>query len=213
MIRRDEEGSVHGEPHGDESRKSGPEKQGGQGETQAADVESQAKSKSGPPDLLAAKTRECEDLVEQIKRLAAEFSNYQKRSDRRMEEERRLIVRDFVLDLLPGIDNLERTLAAAEKTQDVKVLADGLRMALEQFLAGLKKNGITPIEADGKPFSPEHHDAVAHVPSDEHAAGHVIEELQKGYRLHDRTIRPSRVAVSKGKPEAPQGEELTGGQA
>jgi molecular chaperone GrpE len=199
MIRHDDKGSAHGKPQGDEPQKApGPETPGAAG----AESKGQAEAR----ELLAAKTRECADLVEQVKRLAADFSNYQKRADRRLEEERRLIVRDFVLDLLPGLDNLERTMVAAEKSQDVKVLTDGLRMAHEQFLAGLKKHGVTQVEAGaGEPFSPEHHDAVTHIPNEEHAAGHVIEEFQKGYRHYDRTLRPSRVAVSKGKPETLQG--------
>jgi molecular chaperone GrpE len=210
MIRPEDKSSAHGKPgSGEGSGKAG----GPQGEHQkpgsapatagkaAEPAAAHGKGGSSAEELLAAKTRECEDLIEQLKRLAADFSNYQKRADRRLEEDRRLIVRDLVLDLLPGIDNLERTMAAVGKTPDIQVLVDGLRMAHEQLLAGLKKHGVTPIESDGKPFSPEHHEAIAHVPSQQHAEGHVIEELQKGYVQHGGTLRPSRVAVSKGKPQ------------
>jgi len=216
MIRPDD----HPSPHGRHGPGEGPHKPGdhhahgpGQPPAPAAPPAAGAAGKAAEPpaneaagksafeETLAAKTRECQELVDQIKRVAADFSNYQKRADRRMEDDRRLIVRDLVLDLLPGIDNLERTIAAAEKAPDAKVLLDGVRMAHQQLLAALKKHGVTPIETSGEQFSPEHHEAVAHVPSAEHAEGRIIEEFQKGYRQHGATLRPSRVAVSKGKPQ------------
>jgi len=222
MTRRDDRPSAHGKP----GTGAGPQKPGGpEGhgaacpppEAPGKAVEppaAESKGKPAPEELLAARTRECEDLMDQLKRVAADFSNFQKRTERRMEEERRLIVRDLVIDLLPGIDDLERTIAAAEKAPDIKVLVDGLRMAHEQLLAGLSRHGVTPIEAGGEPFSPEHHEAVAHVPSDQHAEGHVIEEFQKGYRHQGLTLRPSRVAVSKGKAEAePEKDEAPPGDA
>jgi molecular chaperone GrpE len=76
----------------------------------------------------------------------------------------------------------------------------GLRLVRERFLAGLKAHGITPIDAERCAFDPEHHEAVAHVPSDEHPAGHIIGEAQRGYRHGVQTLRASRVAVSSGEP-------------
>jgi molecular chaperone GrpE len=204
MNRHNDPHSPHGKHgHGDEAAKPAqPSKFGPPPEAGEKPTESPAPAGRGKPEeLLATKTRECEDLIDQLRRLAADFSNFQKRTERRLEEDRRLIVRDLVLDLLPGIDNLERTISAAEKAPDIKVLLDGLRMVHEQLLAGLRKHDVTPIEARGEAFSPEHHEAVMHVPSDAYAEGQVIEELEKGYRHHGRTLRPSRVAVSKGKPE------------
>ncbi len=153
-------------------------------------------------DALDAKQRQCQELRDSLQRLAAEFSNYQKRAERRVQDGRQEAVGDLVLDLLPVIDNLERAIAAAEATPDLDAFLEGVRLLHGQLLAALKKHDITPIEADRRAFDPEHHEAVAHVPSDEHPSGHVIEEMQKGYRLGDRTLRASRVAVSSGKPEA-----------
>jgi molecular chaperone GrpE len=160
-------------------------------------------------DARETKERQCRELLDSLQRLAAEFSNYQKRAERRVQDGRQEAVGDLVLDLLPVIDNLERAIAAAEATPDLDAFLEGVRLLHGQLLAALKKHGITPIEADQRAFDPEHHEAVAHLPSDEHPSGHVIEEMQKGYRLGDRTLRASRVAVSSGKPEAETDEDAT----
>ena len=153
-------------------------------------------------DALAAKQRECEELLDRYQRLAAEFSNYQKRADRRATDERREAVADLVLDLLPVIDNFERAIAAAEATPDFDAFHEGVGLVHDQLLAALKKHGVTPIEAAERAFDPEHHEAVAHVPSDEHPSGHVMGEVRKGYRLGEQTLRATRVAVSSGEPQA-----------
>lgn len=153
-------------------------------------------------DGLAAGQRECDELRDRLQRLAAEFSNYQKRSERRVRDERMEAVGDLVLDLLPAIDNFERAIEAAEATPDFDAFLEGVRLVHDQLLAALKKHGVTPIHAAERPFDPEHHEAVAHLPSDEHPNGHVMEEMLRGYRFGERTLRASRVAVSSGKPQA-----------
>jgi molecular chaperone GrpE len=165
----------------------------------------QAAPEGAVESALEVRTRECKELVDQLQRLAAEYYNYQKRAARMAEETKRLAIRDLVLDLLPAIDDFERALAAAKANPDVHVLLEGLGMAHAQLLAGLRKHGITPIEAGGAEFDPEQHEAVAHVPSEEHAEGRIVHEVHKGYRFHDWLLRPSRVAVSRGKP-APEAE-------
>ena len=167
--------------------------------------------KEAPPaegeDVRETKERQCRELLDSLQRLAAEFSNDQKRAERRVQDGRQEAVGALVLDLLPVIDNLERAIAAAEATPDLDAFLEGVRLLHGQLLAAFQKHGITPIEADQRAFDPEHHEAVAHVPSDEHPSGHVIEEMQRGYRLGDRTLRASRVAVSSGKPEAETDED------
>ncbi len=155
-------------------------------------------------DLLAAKTREGKDLVDQLQRLAAEYSNYQKRMERHFQEEKKHGIRALVLDLLPAIDNFERALDAAAAKPSFESLLEGVRAVHDQMLAALAAHGVEQIDAADQPFDPEHHEAVTLVPSESHAEGKVVEVMQKGYRLHGRTIRPSRVAVSGGppKPEA-----------
>lgn len=153
---------------------------------------------------LAAKARECRDLVDQLQRLAADYSNYQKRMERVTEDEKQRAVAEVVLDLLPAIDNFERALAAAQAKPDFASLLEGVRLVHAQLLAGLKKHGIMPIDTGGMAFNPEHHEAVAHLESAEHPEGQVMHEMHKGYLFHGRILRPSRVTVSKGKPEGPQ---------
>ena len=157
--------------------------------------------------LLAAKTSECEALLDQLKRLAAEFSNYQKRMERNFQEEQRMAVRGLVLDLLPVLDNLERALAHAQADAGARALETGVKAVYDQLAAALRKHGVTPFDAQGQAFSPEHHEAVTLVPSDEVPQGRVAEVLQTGYRLHGQLIRPSRVAVSGGPPK-PDGENV-----
>jgi len=158
---------------------------------------------------LETKTRECQELIDQLQRLAAEYANYQKRTERTLQDERRVGIRDMVLDLLPALDNLDRTLAAAKDKPSLDALLAGVRVVRDQMLAALQKHGVTPIEAAGQPFNPEHHEAVALLPSESHPEGNVAEEVQKGYRMDGRTIRATRVAVSSGepKPQPPEGGE------
>jgi molecular chaperone GrpE len=166
--------------------------------------DAQSKAPTEPPageNPLAAKTRECEELLERLKRTTADYLNYQKRMERRLEEVRRFAVRDLLLDVLPVIDNFERALKHAEEQPEFESLLEGVRLVHDQLLAVLRKHGVERIEAEGKPFDPEHHEAVAQLPSEEHPEGHVAGEMQAGYRLHDQTLRPSQVAVSSGMAE------------
>jgi len=169
----------------------------------------QAPAESAGEDPLAAKTRECEELLERLKRATADYLNYQKRMERRLDEVKRFAARDLLLDVLPVLDNFERALKHAEEKPEFESLLQGVRLVHEQLLAALRKHGVERIEARGKPFDPAHHEAVAQLPSEEHPEGHVAGEMQAGYRLHDQTLRPSRVAVSSGmaeEPPAPQDE-------
>ena len=192
-----------------------PEKKPGPQETEGLPPPAgdQAAGAADEPPL-AARTRECEQLLERLKRTTADFLNYQKRSERRMEEVRQFAVRDLLLDLLPVLDNFERALAHAGTQSDFQSLLDGIRLVHDQFVAAIQKHGVEKIEAQGRPFDPEHHEAVAHLPSDEHPEGHVADVMQAGYRLHDQTLRPSRVTVSKGRTGEvePQPEDGAAGE-
>ena len=152
-------------------------------------------------------TPEYRDLVDQLQRLAAEYANYQKRMDRRLAEEHQHGAGRLAIDILPALDNLDRALAAAEAGTEPDVFLQGVRVAREELLAALRKHGVTPIEAVGRPFDPHVHEAIAHLPSEDRPEGHVLEESRKGYRMGDRTIRPSRVAVSRG-PSGRQASRL-----
>ena len=166
-----------------------------------SDAGDDAAAPETPQDTVEESRREVQDLKDRLQRVAADFSNYQKRMQRRLEDEKREAVRDFLRDLLPVIDNFERALASADEGGDPEAFRQGVRMVHDQLLAALAQHGVEPIDAAGRRFDPEHHEAVAHLPSEEHPSGHVIDEVQRGYRHGDRTLRPSRVAVSRGPAE------------
>jgi len=175
------------------------------------DVKGEAETPEGL-DALTEKDRECADLLDRLQRKTAELLNFQSRVDKRTGEAVWAARRDLVVDLLPVIDNFERALAAAETQADPDAFHEGVQLVHDQLLAALEKQGVERIEADGREFDPEHHEAVAHVPSGEHPANHVIDVTQAGYRLDGRTVRPSRVAVSSGPADA-AGDEVPGGGA
>jgi molecular chaperone GrpE len=102
------------------------------------------------------------------------------------------------------VDNLERALAHTEST-DVASLLEGVRLVLRQFTHALEKCDVTPVDADGKPFDPNQHEAIGQQDSDA-PPGSVISVLQKGYRLSDRLLRPALVVVARAKAEATPAE-------
>ena len=181
------------------------------GEASAAGPAAGPETQTPPPASeaetpLAAKTKECKDLLDQLQRLAAEYSNYQKRMERSLQDERRTGIRDLVVDLLPVLDNFERALEHVQDEAGKDAVVAGIKAVYEQLLAALKKHGVTTFESHGLEFDPEHHEAIAMVASDEHAEGTIAHVMQKGYRLHGQTIRPSRVAVSSGGAAKPPTE-------
>jgi len=145
-----------------------------------------------------ASNAELEQWKEKFLRAKAELLNYQRRAEKDRAESLRYANAGLVKALLPVLDDLERVIvAAAEHKSDPDALADGVRLTLENCLKILNSFGIEPIEALGKPFDPSRHEAMMQQPSDEYAEPTVLTEMVKGYRLHDRVLRPSRVIVSK----------------
>ena len=104
------------------------------------------------------------------------------------------------------IDDLERTADAARAVPSGQAIADGVRIVSEHFQKILRDHGIAPIEAVGRPFDPTYHEALLQQPSDAHPAGIVVQELARGYTMHERVLRPSRVAVSGGPTQPASGE-------
>jgi molecular chaperone GrpE len=142
----------------------------------------------------AEKTRD--EYLKLAKSARADFENYQIRARRDRDEERRYAQMPLAHDLLAPLDNLERATAAAKQAGEKGALAQGVTMVVSQLLDVLRRHGITPIEAQGQPFDPNLHQAVLQVPSEEHPANTVVQVLETGYMMHDRVLRPARVAVS-----------------
>jgi molecular chaperone GrpE len=147
------------------------------------------------PEAAADVQKERDDARDQLLRTRAEFVNYQKRSKQQAEVDRLYAIGNLAHDLLDVIDNLHRA-ADAMRTTAGEAIGEGLDIVHKQFLATLAKYGVEPIEAIGRPFDPNFHDALMQQPSADHPEGTVVAELSKGYKIHDRVLRPSKVAVS-----------------
>jgi molecular chaperone GrpE len=140
---------------------------------------------------------ERDQYLDMAQRTRAEFENYQKRARKEREDERRYLNFAFAFDLLPVLDNLERALQAAQQAGDTGALAQGVALVQTQFLEQLKRHGVTPIiDAQGKPFDPNLHQAVMQQPSDQVEPNTVLQALERGYTIHDRVLRPTKVIVS-----------------
>jgi molecular chaperone GrpE len=164
-------------------------------ELSQAEVPESPPAEAAPEDELANVRRERDDYLDQLQRSRAEFANFQKRSRSQAEVDRQYAVGGLALDLLGVIDNLDRALEAARKA-DAGPIVEGLELVRRQFLEALAKHGVEPIEALGRPFDPNHHEAVLQQPDAGRPEGTVAAELGRGYRLRDRVLRPSKVAVT-----------------
>jgi molecular chaperone GrpE len=156
---------------------------------------------AGGPNLqeaLATKIEECKALNDRYLRQAAEFENYKRLAQRDQREQIRFGNEQLLKELLPVIDNLERALKSAKDKGGGGAVLQGVDLTLKQMTAALAKFGVQPVATVGQPFDPTTHQAVSHAASDTVATGHVAEEFQKGYRLHDRVLRPAMVSVSSG---------------
>jgi molecular chaperone GrpE len=146
------------------------------------------------PDPLEDLRRERDSLQDRLLRTAAEFENYRKRMDRERRELADYTAGEVISELLPIIDNLERALQAAAEDDPLR---KGVELTHRQMLDLLRKRGVKPIEALGADFDPNFHQAVIHEESTEHREGEVMAELQRGYVVGDRLLRPAMVKVAK----------------
>jgi molecular chaperone GrpE len=147
------------------------------------------------PEAVGALQEECGSLRDQLLRSRAEFENYRKRTAREVERIRKTAAESLIHDLLAVVDNLE--LALNNAVGESGPMIEGVRLVHKQFLDTLERNGLEPIEAVGRPFDPNVHEAIAQTPSSEVAPDHVVEEFQRGYRLGGQILRPSKVVVSQ----------------
>jgi molecular chaperone GrpE len=140
-------------------------------------------------------------------RLAAEFENYKKRTVREFDALVQSASQDVIRDLLPILDGVDRALAHREKGQaDSEGYQEGVRLIMEQFPKVLSNRNLKKIETVGQRFDPNIHEALLQMPSDEYEAGIVSTEVEKGYRLGDKVLRPAKVVVSQGKPTPEESE-------
>lgn len=136
------------------------------------------------------------ELEDKYYRLAAEYTNFQRRSREEKEAMYTNAVSDTVAELLPILDNLQRAMDTPAETKEAKIIADGVAMIAKLAVDTFAKLGVEPIEAVGKEFDAAVHNAVMHVDDDSFGKNEVVEEFQKGYKCKDKVIRYSMVKVA-----------------
>jgi len=162
----------------------------------AVDAEQEASQvqPSVDPELRAARD-EVEANFARYQRLAADFENYKRRTRQELADRTQYANEELLRKLLPILDNLRRALDHAPEGID-RNWFDGLRMVVRQFEDTLQAQGVSPIPAVGEKFDPSQHEAIAREETDEHEEGTIVEEMQPGYRLHERVLRPTLVKVA-----------------
>lgn len=172
---------------------------GQQGETKQEEVQA-AKGEKKSPFKKKEKKKDkrderIEELTDQVKRQMAEFENFRKRTEKEKTQMYEVGVKSIVEKILPVVDNFERGLAAVPEEQKEDAFVDGMDKIYKQMMTVFAELDIKPIEAVGKEFDPEFHNAVMQVESEEYESGVVAQELQKGYTYRDSVVRHSMVAV------------------
>jgi molecular chaperone GrpE len=176
---------------------------------------------SGPPDgaegvahedALASKLQAAEeqarDHYDRLLRVSAEFENYRKRTAREMRDVIRYANEKLAKELLAVVDNLERAIESASQCYPKDdPLLQGVHLTLNETLKILERHHVAPIKSLGEPFDPNFHQAMLQAEAEDQPPNTVVDELQKGYMIHDRLLRPALVAVSKGGGAQPKNED------
>ena len=172
-------------------------------ESDAEDFDEQTSQTEPPTDegglraALATARAEAQQYRDKYLREYAERENFRKRQDRIMQDRERRAKRDVLLGVLDALDNVDRAMAHYE-TMDREGLQQVVRMLQWQLNELLKNEGLSPVPTVGEPFDPYVHEAIEQVTSDTYGEGTVVEEVRKGYKQGDETLRPARVKVSSG---------------
>lgn len=161
-------------------------------------------AKNEAVEALAQTQKEAKDIHERFVRLGADFENYKKRARRDAEMTKKFAAERLMKDLLPVLDNLDRALASdgnADAATALKTLSEGVAMVRGQFENALKQHGVTGFSAMGEAFDPNLHEAMQRVEDASVPDGTVVQEYQRGYKVHERLLRAAMVVVSAGGPK------------
>jgi molecular chaperone GrpE len=153
-------------------------------------------------EQLARAREDAQKYLGNWQRAEADFQNYKKRVDQERDENRRFASAALIMNILPIMDDLERALMSVDAHLAGLTWLDGIRLIYRKLQLILENAGVSAIEVEGQQFDPRYHEAVMHADGPE---GKVLAEVQRGYKLHDRVLRPAMVVVGKGKEE-PQAE-------
>lgn len=147
-------------------------------------------------EALEAKEKEARENYDRYLRTVAELDNFKKRAARDKADILKYGKEDLVKDILPFLDSLDRALAHAD-SNDVQAFKSGIALIQDQLLCCLKKHGVERIESAGSDFDPNFHEALMQMDSADHQNNQIVSEMEKGYLLNGRLIRPSRVCICK----------------
>ncbi|MCB0737221.1 MAG: nucleotide exchange factor GrpE [Bacteroidetes bacterium] len=155
-------------------------------------------SANEPDDKLAELEREKTELQDKYLRLFAEFENFRRRTILEKEDLRKQANKNVFEELLPVVDDFERGLETINKAEDKAALEEGVRLIYQKFIALLEKKGVKVMESKEQDFDPELHEALTKIPApDKKLSGKVIDEIEKGYMLHDKVLRHAKVVVAE----------------
>ena len=148
-------------------------------------------------EKIEALGQEAQENYDRFLRVSAEFENYKKRTAREVANYKKYANESLLKDMLSLVDNLERAIQSATgEGNQTAALLEGMHLTLKETMSVLEKFHVAPVQAVGKPFDPAFHEAVLREESDQHDEHTVLSEIQKGYTIHERLLRPSMVVVS-----------------
>jgi len=162
-------------------------------------------------EALEDKAKKSDEYFDRLLRLQADFDNYKKRLEKDKIEFIKFANEEIIAEILKIIDDFERAVEAGKTKRDFDVLYKGIEMIHKDFKEFLKQKGLKEIEAQGKPFNPNEHEAMMQEETDAHPEDYVVEEFQKGYTFNGRVIRPAKVKVAKRPKGAPRSLEHSEG--
>ena len=165
-------------------------------QTTEEETESCQEDTNSLKQALTAEREKAEEYLANWQRTQADFINYKRRNEQESEESRKFANSVLILSMLPVLDDLERALDSIADNTDKYEWIDGIRLIERKLRTSLEAQGLTPIEVKGEAFDPHLHEAIRQSDGQE---GIVLEEVQKGYRLYDRILRPAMVVVGNGK--------------
>lgn len=139
---------------------------------------------------------ERDDYMDKWTRARADLENYRKRIQKEMEEDRKYAALPLLRSMLPALDGLDRALRSAKQSKNADELLKGIELVVKQFESALSNSGVQTVHAIGQPFDPNQHEAIQQMPSAQHPPMTVLDDVERGYLLHDRVVRPSKVIVS-----------------
>ncbi|MBJ6363087.1 nucleotide exchange factor GrpE [Paenibacillus sp. GCM10012307] len=145
---------------------------------------------------IAALQKQADDNHQRLLRVQADYDNFRRRTQKEKEELAQYASMKLITELLPIIDNFERAVSASKDSDDKDSFIKGVDMIFRQFDQLLQQEGLKPMETVGQPFNPDFHQAIMQVESEEYEEGIVVEEIQKGYTLKEKVLRPAMVKVS-----------------